>query len=126
MLQITFRHMTSSESLCAVAQEKFEKLGRHFNESVHCHLVIDCCPGHVYKGDQFTAHVELTLGAADLRVDASAKHEQAATAVRRAFDHVERQLMSRYGRGTVPAIANRHAALRPLTTRELSVPPAHR
>lgn len=98
MLQITYRHMTSSESLRIVAEEKFERVQAHFQEPVRCHLVVDCCTGHARKGDKFEAHVTLALVTGDLHVEATGSHEQAATAVRRAFEHVERQLASRNGR----------------------------
>jgi len=99
MLQITYRHMTSSDSVHDLASEKFAKISEYFDESTRCHLVVDCCSGHARKEEQFVAHVELVVGAADLRIDATAAHELAATAVRKAFEHIERQVASRHGRG---------------------------
>lgn len=98
MLQITFRHMTSSETLRTVAEERFEKIQGHLRVTARCHLVVDNCAAHACKGDHFVAHAELTVHELDLRIEANATHEQAATAVRRVFEHMERQLASRNGR----------------------------
>ena len=98
MLQITYRHMTSSDTLRLVAEEKFEKIQAHLRGTARCHLVVDSRAGHARRGDQFIAHAELTVHELDLHIEANATHDHAATAVRKVFDHVERQLASRTGR----------------------------
>lgn len=95
MLQITFRHTESSESLRALAEEKLEKLSPHFTTAPRCQLVIDTAPGHSRKGGAFSAHVELSLGEEHLHIGGQAEREHAACAVREAFAHVERQLHAR-------------------------------
>jgi len=105
MLQITFRHMTSSDALRTLAQEKFERLSTHYVGPVRCHLVIDCRTGHARKGAQFTVHADLTIGREDTRIDATAAHTQAPSAVREVFALLDRQLASRQQRraeGPVP------------------------
>jgi len=98
MLQITYRHMTSTDSLREVAEEKFARLTSHFAGPVRCHLVIDCRTGHARKGEQFTAHADLTIGREDTRIDATVSHAQAACAVREVFARLERQLTARQER----------------------------
>lgn len=100
MLQITYRHMTVSETLRAVAEEKYAKIQSHFQEPARCHLVVECCAGHARRNDQFHAHAALTVNQLDLHLDATAAHEDAATAVRKVFEHMERQIASRNGRST--------------------------
>lgn len=91
MLQITFRHMPSTDTVRAVAEEKLEKLQEH-HPTMRCHLVIDCKPGRARKGEEFTAHAALTVGSGHLHLDAQANAEHATCAVREVFDHLERQL----------------------------------
>ena len=92
MLQITFRHMDTSASLRAVAEEKFARIATHLSAPPRCRLVIDTAANHSRKGAGFSAHVELSVGREELHLDAQATREQAACAVREAFDCVERQL----------------------------------
>lgn len=95
MLQITYRHMTSTDSLRSVAEEKFARLSAHFAGPVRCHLVVDCRTGHAKKGEQFKVHADLTIGREDTRIDATVSHDQAACAVREVFARLDRQLASR-------------------------------
>lgn len=101
MLQITYRHMASTDSLREVAEEKFARISTHFAGPVRCHLVIDCRTGHARKGEQFTVHADLTIGREDTRIDANVSHAQAACAVREVFVRLERQLASRKERRAV-------------------------
>ena len=95
MLQITFRHMDSTDSLRDVAEEKFDRLRAHYEGPVRCHVVIDGPTGASRKGAEFTVHADLTLGREDTRIDAATHHAQAACAVREVFARIERQLASR-------------------------------
>lgn len=101
MLQITFRHMDSSSALRTVAEEKFERLRSHFTSAPRCHVVVEDAPGHARKGGAFSVHVELSVGGEDLHLAAKAVHPQAASAVREAFECLERQIHTRANKRAV-------------------------
>ena len=98
-LQVTFRHMQSSEPLEQLAVEKLAKLKTHYPDALDCHVVVDC-PGypHHRKGQDAVVHVELTVGRTHSRMVAEARHEDAYAAMRQAFDNLERQITSRVDR----------------------------
>lgn len=99
MLQITFRHMDSADSLRTLAEEKFAKLRAHHASPVRCHLVIDRpSTAHSSNYRQFMAHADLSLGREDMRFDAQAAHEEAACAVREVFARIERQVAAHEAR----------------------------
>ena len=98
-LQVTFRHMQSSEPLEQLAVEKLAKLKTHYPDALDCHVVVDC-PGypHHRKGQDAVVHEELTVGRTHSRMVAEARHEDAYAAMRQAFDNLERQITSRVDR----------------------------
>jgi putative sigma-54 modulation protein len=98
-LQVTFRHMPTSEPLQALAAEKLAKLKQHYPDALDCHVVIDC-PNypHHRKGQEMVVHVELTVARTHSRIVGEARHEDAYAAVRQAFDNIDRQVSSRADR----------------------------
>ena len=98
-LQVTFRHMPTSEPLQQLATEKLAKLKHHYPDALDCHVVVDC-PGypHHRKGQEAHVHVDLTVGRTHMRIMAEARHEDAYAAMRQAFDNIERQVASKVDR----------------------------
>jgi len=101
MLQITFRHMDSSESLRAGAEERLARLQQHHEGAIRCRVVIDCAGTSESRApDQFTVHVDLSIGAEHAQAHATSSHEDAGSALREAFSHAERQLEVHHKRRT--------------------------
>lgn len=95
-LQVTFRHMESSEPLRQLAEEKLAKLRSHFPDAMDCHVVIDSpAQGHHRKGNEFVTHVEVTVGRQHTRISAEASHEDAYAGMRQAFENLTRQIESK-------------------------------
>lgn len=98
-LQVTFRHLASSESLTELAEKRLDRLRAIFPDATDCHVVVEQPNAeHHRKGVPFRAHVEITVGRSHARVTAEAHHESAYAAMRRAFDNVRRQIDHRIGR----------------------------
>lgn len=99
MLQITFRSMATSESLCALAKERLDAIRAQCTGAVHCRAVIvhrEAEPMH--KPEQFSAHVELVFDREGAPIGAQAVHAEPNAALREAFTHVERMLARRLSR----------------------------
>lgn len=97
--QITFRHMSASDSLRELIQEKLEKLMTRFPDACDCHVVVDCAPPTKHRqGDLYLARVELTIGRAHLRIAAEASNEDAYVGMREAFQNLARQIEHRVQR----------------------------
>ena len=92
-LQITFRHMESSDALRELANEKLRKLQSHHPDAINCHVVVDAAGSH-RKGNECITHVELTVGGQHTRIAAEATHEDAYTGMRHAFENLKRQIES--------------------------------
>ena len=93
MLQVTFRHMSASTTLRALASELLEKLQTRAHGAERCHLVIDqIISAHDHKPAQFSAHVDISFGFPDSLFHASSVQTDAVEAVREAFANIERQL----------------------------------
>lgn len=96
MLHITFRHLDSSDTIRALAEELLAKLSRSHGDPLRCHLVLeDNIGAHAHREQRFAAHVELSLPHEGMLFDARAAHEDALSAVRAAFERAERQLTRR-------------------------------
>lgn len=95
MLQITFRHMHSSDVLRELAEELLERMHARAHGAERCHLVLDLLTQDAERAPHlFTAHVDVSFGFPDSLLHASSEHEDAATAVREVFATIERQLTS--------------------------------
>jgi len=101
MLQVTFRHMDSSEALREIAQEQVERLHVRAHGAERCHLVLDLVSNDPERRRHlFSAHVDISFGFPDSLLHASSVEEDAASAVREAFASIERQLTSLQQRHT--------------------------
>lgn len=95
-LQVTFRHMETSEALLADIEEKAEKLDRFSDQIMACRVVVEAPHQHHHKGKLFHISVDLTVVGGEIVASRSADehhaHEDVYVAVRDAFDAVKRQL----------------------------------
>ena len=94
MLQITFRHMLSAESVRTIVEQKLDKLRAYVHGPAHCHVVVEHRPCCTRRYEQYRARAELKTGGQP-RLDVSATHEHAGAAVRAAFELLERRLAGR-------------------------------
>ena len=106
-LQITFRHMDSSEAVAARIQERAAELERFFDRIVSCRVVVECRHPRRHQGNLFRVRVDLKVPGKEIVVGrdpvAHRAHEDVHVAVRDAFDATRRLLEDhvRLGRGDV-------------------------
>jgi ribosome-associated translation inhibitor RaiA/cold shock CspA family protein len=104
-LQITFRHMDTSEALAARIRARVEDLERFFDRIIACRVVVECRHPRRLQGNLFQVSVDLVVPGREIVVGrdpaAHHAHEDAHVAVRDAFDAVRRLLEDyvREGRG---------------------------
>jgi ribosome-associated translation inhibitor RaiA/cold shock CspA family protein len=95
-LQITFRHMDSSDALAARIRERAEELERFFDRITSCRVVVECRHPRHRQGNLFRVRVDLNVPGHEIAVDrdpaAHHAHEDAHVAVRDAFDATRRLL----------------------------------
>ena len=95
-LQITFRHMDSSEAVAARIRGRAEELERFFDRIISCRVVIECQHPRRQQGNLFHVRVDLGVPGREIVVGrdpgAHHAHEDAHVAVRDAFDAVRRLL----------------------------------
>jgi ribosomal subunit interface protein len=95
-LQITFRHMGTSQAVEDNIREQVAYLEQHFDRITGCRVVIDAPPAHRNKGGPFSVHVDLTVPGREIVVnsvrDDHTQHTDVYVAIRDAFDAVQRQL----------------------------------
>jgi len=95
-LQVTFRHMETSEALLADIEEKAEKLDRFSDQIMACRVVVEAPHQHHHKGNLFHISVDLTVPGGEIVASRTADehhaHEDVYVAVRDAFNAVKRQL----------------------------------
>jgi ribosomal subunit interface protein len=93
-LQITFRHMDTSEALTARIHSRVEELERFFDRIISCRVVVECQHQRHQQGNLFHVRVDLNVPGREIVVgrDLTARHahEDAHVAVRDAFDAVRR------------------------------------
>jgi ribosomal subunit interface protein len=106
-LQITFRHMDSSDAVAARIRERTEALERFFDRIVSCRVVVECQHPRRQQGNLFRVRVDLKVPGSEIVVgrDPETHHarEDVYVAIRDAFD-VTRRLLEDYvrqGRGDV-------------------------
>jgi ribosomal subunit interface protein len=92
-LQITFRHMDSSDALAALIRERVEELERFCDRIISCHVVVE--RQHPRReGNLFRVRVDLGVPGREIVVGrdpaAHHAHEDPYVAVRDAFDAVRR------------------------------------
>src|SRR5260370_38450668 len=60
-LQISFRHMDSSDSVAARLRERSEELERFFDRIVSCRVVVECQHPRRQQGNLFRVRVDLKV-----------------------------------------------------------------
>ena len=95
-LQITFRHMDSSEAVAARIRERVAELERFFDRIVSCRVVVECRHPRHQQGNLFRVRVDLKVPGREIVVgrDPVAHHayEDVYIALRDAFDAARRLL----------------------------------
>ena len=106
-LQITFRHMDSSDAVAARIRERAEELERFFDRIVSCRVVVECQHPRRQQGNLIRVRVDLKVPGGEIVVgrdpEAHHAHEDVYVAIRDAFDATRRLLEDhvRRGRGDV-------------------------
>ena len=89
-LQITFRHMDSSDAVAARIRERAEELGRFFDRITSCRVVVECQHPRRQQGNLFRVRVDLKVPGREIVVGrdpaAHHAHEDIYVAIRDAFD----------------------------------------
>jgi ribosomal subunit interface protein len=95
-LQITFRHMASSEVVAARIRERAGELERFFDRIISCRVVVECRHPRRQQGNLFRVHVDLKIPGREIVVGrdpaAHHAHEDVYVAIRDAFDATRRLL----------------------------------
>ena len=94
-LHVQFRHMPKSRSIRQLVRQQSNRLGKFDLRGARCEVVIDETH-HWNRGGMFRVSVRLSVPGQRLYVasceEESGSHEFLYTAVRTAFDEIERQL----------------------------------
>jgi ribosomal subunit interface protein len=95
-LQVTFRNMTPSMAVRARVARRAEKLAAFHDRIMSCRVVIQAPHRRHHKGRLYNVSVDLKVPgveiAANRQSEAHHAHEDIYTAIRDAFDAVERRL----------------------------------
>jgi ribosomal subunit interface protein len=95
-LQITFRHMDSSEAVAARIRERAGELERFFDRIMSCRVVVECRHPRRHQGNLFRIRVDLKVPGREIAVGrdpaAHHAHEDVYVAIRDAFDAARRLL----------------------------------
>jgi ribosomal subunit interface protein len=100
-LQITFRHMDTSEAVAARIRERAEELERFFDRIISCRVVVECRHPRRQQGNLLRVSVDLKVPGREIAVGrdpaANHAHEDVYVAIRDAFD-TTRRLLEDYAR----------------------------
>jgi len=95
-LQITFRHMHSSDAAAARIRERTAELERVFDRITSCRVVVECRHPRHQQGNLFRVRVDLKVPGRELVVGrdpaAHQAHEDVYVAIRDTFDAARRLL----------------------------------
>ena len=95
-LQITFRHMDSSEAVAARIRERAGELERFFDRIISCRVVVECRHPRRQHGNLFRLRIDLKVPGRAIAVGrdpaAHQAHEDIYVAIRDAFDAARRVL----------------------------------
>lgn len=98
-VQITFRHMESSQAVETRVRELASHLGVFSDRITSCRVVVDSPHRHQHQGKVFNVKVQLALPGEDVVVDMERPqrdgHEDVYVVLRDAFDAAKRQLQAR-------------------------------
>jgi ribosomal subunit interface protein len=104
-LQITFRHMESSDAVAARIRERTQDLEHFFDRIMSCRVVVECRHPRRHQGNLFRVRVDLKVPGNEIVVGrdpaAHHAHQDVYVAIRDAFDATRRLLEDyvRRGRG---------------------------
>lgn len=90
MLQMTFRHVPTSDALHALAEEQLTKLRTRYPDASACHVVVEAA-NQTHAVKHFEVHLELSVSRSHPRISARASHEDAFCATREVFEKALRQ-----------------------------------
>jgi cold shock CspA family protein/ribosome-associated translation inhibitor RaiA len=100
-LQITFRHMDTSEAVAARIRQRAEELERFCDRVMSCRVVVECRHPRHLQGNLFRVRVDLKVLGREIAVGRDPAghhaHEDVYVAVRDAFD-TTRRLLEDYAR----------------------------
>jgi len=100
-LQITFRHIETSDAVAARIRERAEELEHFFDRIISCRVVVECRHPRRQQGNLFRVRIDLKVPGKEIVVgrdpEAHHAHEDAHVAVRDAFD-AARRLLEDYAR----------------------------
>lgn len=95
-LQITFRHMDSSEAVAARIRERAVELERFLDRIISCRVVVECRHPRRQHGNLFRVRIDLKVPGRAIAVGrdpaAHQAHEDIYVAIRDAFDAARRVL----------------------------------
>jgi ribosomal subunit interface protein len=95
-LQITFRHMDSSDAVAARIRERTAELERYSDRITSCRVVVECRHPRHQQGNLFRVRVDLKVPGREIVVGrdpaAHHAHEDVYVAIRDAFDAARRLL----------------------------------
>jgi ribosomal subunit interface protein len=95
-LQITFRHMDSSEAVAARISERAEELERFFDRIISCRVVVECRHPRRLQGNLFRVRIDLKVPGREIAAGrdpaAHHAHEDVYVAIRDTFDATRRLL----------------------------------
>ena len=95
-LQITFRHMDTSDAVAARIRERAEELERFFDRIGSCRVVVECRHPRRLQGNLFRVRVDLKVPGRNIVVGrdpaAHHAHEDVYVAIRDSFDTTRRLL----------------------------------
>jgi ribosomal subunit interface protein len=95
-LQITFRHMESSDAVTARIRERAGELERFFDRIISCRVVVECRHPRRQQGNLFRVRIDLKVPGREIAVGrdpaAHQAHEDIYVAIRDAFDAARRVL----------------------------------
>ena len=95
-LQITFRHMDSSDAVAARIRERAAEIERFSDRITSCRVVVECPNPRQHQGNLFRVHVDLRVPDREIVVgrdpETHRAHEDVYVAIRDAFDATRRLL----------------------------------
>ena len=95
-VEVTFRHMSPSESLEASVREHAAKLDRFHSHITSCRVMIEMLHQRHVKGSVYHVRVDITVPGSELVASSEPPpqhfHEDVHIAIREAFDRMRREL----------------------------------
>jgi len=95
-LQITFRHMDTSDAVAARIRARAEELERFFDRIMSCRVVVECRHPRRQQGNLFRIRIDLKVPGREIVVGRDPAqhhaHEDVHVAIRDAFDTTRRLL----------------------------------